>query len=410
MAEKPYYLIFGAQMVNKGAQAMLFITVSEIRKRDPDAEIVVFIYDKWKSDENPEMYNMEFVPITMRHIMNLSGTAFSKAYVIGKRAKMDQSSEQLKRIDDILKNAKAAFDISGYALSDQWGVNSSIFYLSKFALLHKYGIPSYILPQSFGPFDYHSVAKNAVIKHYTKKYLSYPEIIFAREQEGYDCLKNKMKLTNVRLSSDLVLQSSNISIDAIYKSKPEFREFEAADYDNVAVIPNSSNERYGDKNQILRLYSELMTRLLEKKKNIYLLAHSTQDLGVCREILKGCGENERVRLIEADLNCIEYGMFIRKFDYVFASRFHSIVNAFREHIPCVALGWAVKYEELLSLLGQKEFNFDVRKLTSFDDFFKAADKMDQTFRQQSEIIASNLVEVQKKSCFLFLDDVIGKEK
>ena len=188
MSEKKYYLIFGAQMVNKGAQAMLFVTASEIRKRDPQAEIVVFIYDKWKGAEDPSLYRFRFVPITMKEIMNLSRTSLSRAYLLAKKAKMKADSPRLQEIREILENAKMAFDISGYALSNQWGVNGSLFYLSKFALLHQYGIPTYILPQSFGPFDYHSAAKNMMVHRLTKKYLRYPEIIFAREQEGFDCL------------------------------------------------------------------------------------------------------------------------------------------------------------------------------------------------------------------------------
>ena len=406
MSEKGYYLIFGAQMVNKGAQAMLFITVSEIRKRDPDAEIVVFIYDKWKSSEDPEIYNMRFVPITMKQMMNLSGTAFSKAYVIGKRAKISKDDPKLREIDGILSKSVMAFDISGYALSDQWGVNSSLFFLSKFAMLEHYNIPSYILPQSFGPFNYGSAVKNALIKHYTKKYLKYPKLIFAREKEGYDCLTEDMGLKNVRLSNDLVLQSNNVDIKAIYRNIPDFREFETGSSDNVAIIPNSSNDRYGDSQKILKLYDELIKWLLERKKNIYLLSHSSQDLGVCKKILENYKDEGSVHLIEADLNCIEYGMFIRKFDYIIASRFHSIVNAFKEHIPCIALGWAVKYEELLDLLGQKQFNFDVRALDGFEAFFEAAEKMDGSYSKQSEIIKERLAEVQKSSCFKFLDDVI----
>ena len=402
------YLIFGAQMVNKGAQAMLFITASEIKRRDPDAEIIVFIYDKWKSSEDPAIYNMRFVPITMRQMMNLSGTAFSKAYVLGKKARISKNDPKLKEIDAILSDAAMAFDISGYALSDQWGVNSSMFFLSKFAMLHRYKIPTYILPQSFGPFHYGSAVKSNMIKHYTKKYLKYPVQIFAREKEGFECLTEEMGLSNVKLSNDLVLQSNYIDIKAIYRHQPEFREFETGASDNVAIIPNSSNNKYGDKDQLLRLYDELVRRLIGKKKNIYLLAHSSQDLGICREILQNYTDESNVHLIEADLNCIEYGMFIRKFDYVIASRFHSIVNAFKEHIPCIALGWAVKYEELLDLLGQKQFNFDVRNLNSFEPFFEALEKMDQTYSEQSAVISDKLVGVQKSSCFLFLDEAIAK--
>ncbi len=393
-------------MVNKGAQAMLFVTVSEIRKRDPQAKIIVFVYDKWKSEENPDLYNLKFVPITMKHIMNLSNTLFSNAYVLGKRAKIKKNSIKLRMIEYILRNAEMAFDISGYALSNQWGLSASLFYLSKFALLQQYGIPTYVMPQSFGPFDYHDNIKNAIMRTYIKRYLSYPQIVFAREKEGFDCLTKEMGLSNVTLSSDLVLQNTEIKVSDIYKNKIIFKKIEIENGNNVAIIPNASNYRYGDKAQLLALYKKIIKQLNDLEKNVYLIAHSAQDTVVCKDIIDYCGKEYKIHFIEEDLNCIEYGMFIRKFDYIIASRFHSIVHAFKEHIPCIALGWAIKYEQLLGLLDQEGFNFDVRKLTNSEDVSKAVDIMENTFVSQAKVIANRLFDIQKNSCFNFLDDVI----
>ena len=279
--EKKYYVIFGAQMVNKGAQAMLFVTASEIRKRDPEAKIIVFVNDKWKSEESPDIYNMKFVPITMKHIMNLSKSFLGKVYVIGKRAKISPKSPSLAMIEQILRNAKMAIDISGYAFSNQWSMGNSMFYLSKYALLKQYEVPTYILPQSFGPLDYHSFWKNLVIHNYAKKCLQYPVKIFAREKEGYDCLVNELGLKNVELSHDLVLQSQSININDVYKYTPTFRKI-YVEKNSVAIIPNSSNNKYGNKEQLLDLYGKMIAQLQELGKKVYLLSHSSQDFQLCK--------------------------------------------------------------------------------------------------------------------------------
>ncbi len=404
---KDFYIIFGAQMVNKGAQAMLFVTISEIRKRDPKAKIIVFIYDGWKSLESPDMYNVTFVPITMKHIMNLSGTLLGYTYILGKRAKISSKSSELAMIDYILKHAKMAIDISGYAFSNQWGVGSSVFYLSKFALFHKYGIQTYVLPQSFGPFDYGNKWKNTIVHSLAKKYLQYPEMIYARESEGFECLKKEFKLQNVRLSQDLVLQSKSVNLDYIYKNKPVFRKYSVKS-NSVAIIPNFSNNKYGDSEQLFCLYEKIITQLQEMNKNIYLLSHSRQDLQLCKDILKNCKKTENIVLIEEDLNCIEYGMFIKNFDYLIASRFHSIVNAYKELVPCISLGWATKYKELLSQLGQQQFSFDVRDINHFDSILNAILELEKTHTIQSMTIKQNLKEIQNETCFQFLD-VISNE-
>ena len=50
-------LIVGANFNNKGAQAMLFVTVDEIRKRFPDAKIYFGGINKWK----PNTYTFDQV-------------------------------------------------------------------------------------------------------------------------------------------------------------------------------------------------------------------------------------------------------------------------------------------------------------------------------------------------------------
>lgn len=408
MENEEFYTIFGAQMVNKGAQAMLFVTISEIRKRNPNAKIIVFIYDKWNSEENPSIYNVEFVPINMKQIMNLSDSLLSKIYILIKNARISKKkSEHLRIIDNILKNTKMAFDISGYALSNQWGVNASIFYLSKFYMLHKYNIPIYIMPQSFGPFDYHSKFKNSFMKYYIKKYLRYARLIYSREREGYQLLTDEMGLNNVQLSTDLVLQNSSIDLKSIYKGQINIKNIDLSTNNNVAIIPNTSNNKYCQEDKVIEMYRSVICKLISNNKNIYLLFHSTQDLEMCHKIMNSVGNVDHVKLLEEELNCIEYMYLIKQFDYIIASRFHSIVNAYKVYVPCIVLGWAKKYEELLGLFKQERFNFDIRKLKDCqDDLLDSIDIMNKEFEIQSDVISGILIDIQKDSCYNFLDDVI----
>lgn len=388
-------------MVNKGAQAMIFVTVSEIRKREPDAEIIVFVYDKWKSEEDPKKYNMKFVPITMKEIMQLSHTLLGRAYALKKGFK--KNNKRLNEIKTYLTNAKMAFDISGYALSNQWGVGACLFYLSKFALLEQYNIPTYVMPQSFGPFDFPSVWESRLVKHYTKKYLKYPKIVFAREQDGYDCMVSDIKLKNIELSYDLVLQNKDIDINTIFLGKPKLNKVEITTSGNVAIIPNVSNSKHNNSNQLMHIYKQIIDYLFLKKKNIYLITHSSQDLEMCKQIMSMYTGHNNIKLISDDLNCIEYSLLIQKFDYVIASRFHSIVHAYKEYVPCIALGWAKKYFDLLSIFKQEQFNFDVREKIEIEKLLNSLMQMENTYNYQSKFIEDKLQEVQAKTCFELLD-------
>ena len=78
--------------------------------------------------------------------------------------------------------------------------------------------------------------------------------------------------------------------------------------------------------------------------------------------------SENVYFIEDDMNCLEYGGFVKQFDFIIASRFHAIVHAYKENVPAIILGWAVKYHELAKNLNQEKFVFRYNRKHS--DWYK----------------------------------------
>ena len=49
---------------------------------------------------------------------------------------------------------------------------------------------------------------------------------------------------------------------------------------------------------------------------------------------------------------------LKQFQFIVASRFHAIVHAFKNGIPCIALGWATKYYDLMKQFGQEQYMLD----------------------------------------------------
>lgn len=70
-------------------------------------------------------------------------------------------------------------------------------------------------------------------------------------------------------------------------------------------------------------------------------------------------EDRRVVLWENNFSCFEYDAVCRQFDFLIVGRFHGIVHAYRNNIPCLLMGWAVKYKELAQLMYQSQYVFDL---------------------------------------------------
>lgn len=327
-----YIIVVGGGMSNKGAQSMVFQIVSEMKKRFPQKKTVALI--DMKPDDAKSMntiYNFEIVPFGIRHIFYLYGKAQTILAKVSGTSKND-----IMRIKEILKNACLAFDVSGYSLSSNWIAINSIKYLYQIAVLKKYGIPTILMPQSFGPFDYGVLFKH-YIKRIGRKLLSYPVIIFAREQYSYESVKNFFHLSNVCLSKDMVLTGKEVEHSSVLCPEVKLREF-CINKSCVAVVPNNKLAEKFSLQKTLAIYKTVINTLIECNRDVYIIQHSGADIDLCIEIKNCYPDNPHITLLQENLNCLEYDLLIRQFDYIIASRYHSLVHAYRQNVPCIAIG------------------------------------------------------------------------
>lgn len=386
-------VITGGQLVNKGAQAMTFITTDEVAKRFPGRETVLLSnMDYRRPKEEKEQYcfriqnypapgklfMLSFVPTAM--LMRLFGGQTVKAY------------------EKLMSETEAIVDVSGYSLGSNWGVKKSVFFVTRIAIAKRYGIPVYLMPQSFGPFDYKGITAG-IVNRMIKKNLKYASVIMCREQEGYDLLKEKYGLENLVKMPDLVLQNQGIEEGNVYKEVPvsTLPEVPAG---SVAVIPNLKTFRYGNPERLYEMYQVAIQTLLDRGKQVYLIYHSGEDLKVCQKVKEDYfGQHEKVILMEKELSCLEFDHLVQKFDFVVASRFHAVVHAYRNAIPAVVPGWAVKYRELLDLFGQTDNLFDVRKEIEMDKVAKVIGDMCDSYPENSRQIAAGLKEIRRNNVY-----------
>ena len=400
-------LVVGAGLRNKGAQSMLFITVDEIKKRFNNCTIYFASADSY--DESQYAFkNLHYSDrgkiIALGGVSALVMLVFSLCkdfikIILGKKDFLGHYFD----VKNNMKKMDIMIDISGFGLGDKWSLQRNRSYLNNIRLAQKYHIPLYCMPQSFGPFsDSHRMRR---ITTDIMKLMPYPKVIYVRELQGYDLLCSKFSLTNVRLSADLVLQNKGINWCNILTKKPMISLPLVEKKNLVGIIPNSQCFSRGDKTKILDTYFEIISYMLDLGKVVYIMRHSQEDLGVCREISDIFREKKNFFLLENDFSCFEFDSFIPNFEYIVCSRFHGIVHAYKNGIPSIALGWANKYFDLAKCVDQEEFAFDITS-SNFEPeiILNAVKYMSANFEKEQFKIKKNLIAIQKNNCF----DILGE--
>lgn len=396
-------LITGAQFANRGAQSMLFTVVNEVRNRYADAEFYYLPLDYYRENcfKHCEEYRINFV------YDDLALRDYPVRYGIAGKIKRDIDCITMQRkiskynvpnLSDIWNKIDVMIDVSGYSLTSKFSISSVDRMLRHINTAKSAGATVIILPQSYGPLNFGDKTE-AVCKRIGEAF-SKVDLLFAREQEGKEVLENECGVTGAVLSPDIVLQAQEIKWENVYKEKPELNIRKLETEGNVGIVPNGETVKNGNKEFVLASYKRFIEELRSKGKEIYIFRHS-DDIALCRDIYELVKEDEHCHLIEDEMDCLTYSEFVKQFDFVIASRFHSVVHAYREKIPAFVLGWAIKYQELTKLLGQEKYVFDITK-ASEEDIATMLEKLDflcDNFADEAKTLSEKLALIRNESCF-----------
>ena len=154
-------IISGGNFVNKGAEAMLYVTANECFTRFDGCVCSVQLAEGF------------FEIRSLEDLNRLANSSVKKMQSGGKMKKLIAMLEEYKRADLML-------DISGYELCSKLGNYPTLRYLFKIALCKWTKTEAALMPQSFGPFSYDGKIKY-IIRLLIRKYLQYPLVCFARE-------------------------------------------------------------------------------------------------------------------------------------------------------------------------------------------------------------------------------------
>lgn len=390
-------IITGGGLVNKGAQAMSFITACELHQRFPNHIIYLLsTTDQKRTNEELSQYIFK--------IMGWYPMKFAAAQsnIILKLICSLKNHSEFKEAEEIYKNCDLMVDISGYSLGSNWSDKICNDYLDNIEFAKAFGIPVVLLPQSFGPFNFTGRER---LENRIRNLLPGVKKIYSREKEGFDLLQKKYGLSNVELAPDIVLSNQKIDYQDAYIKIPEL-EIPFISDNSVALIPNAKIMGPMDEKSVYEMYINIVKCLLELNKKVYLISHSSGDMIICETIKKSFAYEERVYLLTKDYSCLEFNALIKQFSFCIASRFHSIVHALKNSVPCISIGWAVKYEELLSQFGQDQYVFDVRREICMEKLLMAICKLNECAQFESKKITNHLSLIEQSTVFDELESYI----
>jgi len=376
-------LITGGGLSNKGAQAMTFTVISKIKEILPSHDIYLLNSKDFERDRvEKEKYTFNII-------------RWDKSWQDDLKLRILRGKEQSYK--KILKNTTMILDVSGYRLNSQsnFPYLESYNYLLDIKIAKKFSIPMYILPQSIGPFNYVS-PELPLLWMLQKKYLRYPEWIYPRERAGVKAIK-KFITENVKRRHDLVL-TNDYEVESVFEgSKKDLKVEEPA----VGVVPNEKVSRRMDYEVMLNFYEKAIKKLRQEGFVVYLIRHSNPDLSIISDLKNLFPKDEGVKSVAEELYAFELENLISKLEFMIASRYHSIIHAYRNEVPCLVLGWAIKYQELLNDFSQSEYIFDVRNGINTSEILKKLENLVEKHSEESKKVKSNLEKIKRNESSVF---------
>ena len=391
------FIITGIQMRNKGSQAMFLSLCYGLKSIYKDCEVVGFS-NKYDS---PEQYAFKLLPyddytrlVFKYHLNRVPLLEPLLTRFAGQLRKSDKWNGKIPEMEKALREADAILDASGYTLGSGWPKGGGEMLLQTIRLAKRHNKKIILMPQSFGPFDWDDGDNEEFLKK-VKKELTYATKIYAREKEGYECLKS-LNLDNVELSTDMVIREKLFpTANDIYASY----EKDETDYPaqgSVGFIINENVFRIGESSSVFDLYAKALDRLVDKGENVYILNTSTADNHLVESVLNKTKNRDKVSVITKEYASPELINIIGRFKYVIASRYHSVVFAYRSGVPVIILGLASKYTDLAEHFQQQDYVFDIRN-PGVDQIIEKIDKMGENYEHESRCIIDRLENLQATS-------------
>jgi colanic acid/amylovoran biosynthesis protein len=219
-------------------------------------------------------------------------------------------------------------DVNGYRHGGHWPRRNTLRDLDFARAVRAAGARYILLPKSYGPFDDASAAL-------FRDLLLQADAAYARDRESMDFCRPLDDTGKVRFAPDFT---------AIYRARPTFVSLLAGSLTfvpNLKLVERGVFERIEDYIE----YLDLARRYFESKgRRFVVLYHQHGDYATLAPLLEPRGI--------LNVYCDDPGLIkclIGLAAAVVSSRYHGMVNAVSQNVPCLVLGWSHKYSGFLDL-------------------------------------------------------------
>lgn len=360
---KKKILIVGGNFLNKGAYLMVESAMNIIKEGGEDYEPVII--DSFPSNNIKEYKGVRVFPIHswnhflmawIRGMISYSAVFRVIARPLLKsilKMKIVKPYRVYREVVSLFNDASCVIDISGYGYMTE-GNNKDVMNYVQLVfsdISESASVPYIFFPQSFGPFHTESVSNDDIILMHIRRSLSTAKIILARENKSLSEVLKISPTANVEWCPDFVLTTS-------YRESEKNGGINTSAYKNyLVIIPNARlYDKFGM--QIVdKFYATLFEGLHRYKIDVVVLRHSADDEKIVNNIARLCGKHDTILNEDYSPEYIE--CVISNASIVVGARYHGLVVALKNSVPCIATGWAHKYRELMSLYGLDNLVIDV---------------------------------------------------
>lgn len=371
-------LIWGAAFRNKGSEAMMRTVQRELARRLG----AVSFHALLPLGQSSLAYSSGIIPVGVasRRAQRLFGSGVATRLALGEdllrrrdwrgcvKCLWDYSAvsnhTQPFLVDRAVGGFDAVVDAHGFAFGDDWGTSAVQLAREWCHYCVKAGKPFFFMPQSWGSFQKTGFAEPL------REMLTDASLFYARDRISQRHLAEVLgrRTADVPLAPDIALRFEGAPLP-VGASLLELAGVKLrAGIPVIGITPNlrvyERTEGAGGENaylrSLVRLCDNLVSRLsaqvvifstdlspypedrLDDRYLCGMIRASVKDARTCIS-LQGYHSAEEIKSVVG--NC----------DILIGSRFHALVFALSQSVPCLALGWSHKYRELLAQFGMEEY-------------------------------------------------------
>ncbi len=367
------FLITGASVRSKGAEAMVFETYKKIIEIDPDNKVSLLStnpeYDTSFISRVSERIDIEvFDGLTPRFIKNrylnfgvsklvtvrdLLSMVLNRVFLRHSNRQIGYKSPQFKHIatcDYILQ-------IAGISFSGDFGRISALGWAEQMLVARLMGKKYFCMPQSIGPSD------DWFINLCARWGLNNVTYIMPRGDKSIEYLiKLNLRNSRIRFVPDLAFAFDNPREEEDQKIYSRYGLDLAKKY--IAVIFNTHLYNWGG-TPMMRMLSTIIDNVIESYGyTVILIAHEVNDKNrvddryVNNVIFDLCTHKKNLLNIQDDLRANEIKSLLKCCDFTLCSRFHGMVSSLKVGVVPIVIGWADKYFEIMKLFNLEDLVVD----------------------------------------------------